>query len=770
MGTDVQCTNGTVKAPLCATHYSITFVGPMSLPNVGATWIWEGGVNHREHYNLASRSIAATTDMQRIYRMQTCATSSVCNIDKQQEPVWLTMDAGVDQYASWSVTSQLHITDFPFSKCQENQVRASLALAHSVDANQVAISDLSQTAVNTQSNSTGLSLEYTVRSFALMPEVQEVLVSGSGTLFVNSSTQAAVKTSVQTGDKYVKAEGSRIEQEMSRYKGKPKELLKNFYAILPTSLRLDNGPSAKVNFSDISEGMGMQGPVYNSEYNKAATEKVMVPTGLNYSSFTPLLQVCGSAEIVPADSKWARRIVSQKGQEALLGAWAAFLGVPNSTVMIEKISTLPEHSETVTARRLAETTSALAPILIHFAASADSVADAQRMRERIVATSHQPNMAAYKDNIPDDLGDDLLKNVELVLKYAKPLEDATTVRTIVPALYELPVPASAVKPPALALGGGHPQKASSETGPSKWLLIGLPVALVACLVFALGALLVLRSRSHRGTKTRGVSGGDFPKGKYHELDMESHPNSSGGDFKGWAPGSEERSLPQQTYDQPMMHEMPPTTGHALWRYVPQNQASVGIRALPDIEGAMTQYLMQPGEMFEVSEEQPGPAGITFLRLADGRGWLFDRKPGIGVMCMRANQPTHGAVEPAPQGAREMRSASPRYPDHHEAAAGFPPSNTEPNTRAAARLREVMPPPPQLQVPGPAPGFAGTPGPGNFDRAASHVTGVSSIGVPPGSLLAAGGAPHLLRPTSPVPGTPLVPMASEHAFQQGYLVR
>eukprot|EP00932_Pfiesteria_piscicida_P004736 SRR837773.14641.p2 GENE.SRR837773.14641~~SRR837773.14641.p2 ORF type:complete len:125 (-),score=34.86 SRR837773.14641:62-436(-) len=48
----------------------------------------------------------------------------------------------------------------------------------------------------------------------------------------------------------------------------------------------------------------------------------------------------------------------------------------------------------------------------------------------------------------------------------------------------------------------------------------------------------------------------------------------------------------------------------------------------------------PDEAFEVAEERADTeAGepITYLRLADGRGWLFDKKPGVGVMCLRQEE-------------------------------------------------------------------------------------------------------------------------------------
>merc|ERR1712176_1433243 len=61
-----------------------------------------------------------------------------------------------------------------------------------------------------------------------------------------------------------------------------------------------------------------------------------------------------------------------------------------------------------------------------------------------------------------------------------------------------------------------------------------------------------------------------------------------------------------------------------------------IRTVPDMNGPRTTDALQPGATFCVSEECPTKEGITYLKLADGRGWVFDRKPGIGFLCARKN--------------------------------------------------------------------------------------------------------------------------------------
>mmetsp|Transcript_72306 Transcript_72306/g.182335 ORF Transcript_72306/g.182335 Transcript_72306/m.182335 type:complete len:476 (+) Transcript_72306:72-1499(+) len=72
----------------------------------------------------------------------------------------------------------------------------------------------------------------------------------------------------------------------------------------------------------------------------------------------------------------------------------------------------------------------------------------------------------------------------------------------------------------------------------------------------------------------------------------------------------------------------------LWRYDAGDGHHIDVRAQPKIDGPRVKKRLESGDIFCVSEERPGAEGVTFLQLADGRGWLFDRKPGVGVMCKR----------------------------------------------------------------------------------------------------------------------------------------
>jgi len=45
-------------------------------------------------------------------------------------------------------------------------------------------------------------------------------------------------------------------------------------------------------------------------------------------------------------------------------------------------------------------------------------------------------------------------------------------------------------------------------------------------------------------------------------------------------------------------------------------------------------MLQPDEVFRVSEERQGADDILYLKLEDSRGWVFDKKPGVGTLCVR----------------------------------------------------------------------------------------------------------------------------------------
>lgn len=94
-------------------------------------------------------------------------------------------------------------------------------------------------------------------------------------------------------------------------------------------------------------------------------------------------------------------------------------------------------------------------------------------------------------------------------------------------------------------------------------------------------------------------------------------------------------------------EAAPATSH--WMYAPEVLAPIDTRAGPDIESQRLSHRLNPGETFEVCEERES-GGVLFLKLADGRGWLFDRKPGVGGMCVRQPRPAYAGLLSRPSGS------------------------------------------------------------------------------------------------------------------------
>jgi len=71
----------------------------------------------------------------------------------------------------------------------------------------------------------------------------------------------------------------------------------------------------------------------------------------------------------------------------------------------------------------------------------------------------------------------------------------------------------------------------------------------------------------------------------------------------------------------------------IWRYQPPVAYPIHTRATPEINGPRTESILHPGEVFRVSEGREGVDGVLYLKLADGRGWVFESKPGLGTMCV-----------------------------------------------------------------------------------------------------------------------------------------
>jgi len=81
----------------------------------------------------------------------------------------------------------------------------------------------------------------------------------------------------------------------------------------------------------------------------------------------------------------------------------------------------------------------------------------------------------------------------------------------------------------------------------------------------------------------------------------------------------------------------------FWRYQPGDSKHMDLRKEPKVDGPRVRQRLNPGEVFQVSEERRGEDGILYLQLADGRGWAFDKKPSTGVMCVR-NYPNEEGMQ------------------------------------------------------------------------------------------------------------------------------
>jgi len=72
----------------------------------------------------------------------------------------------------------------------------------------------------------------------------------------------------------------------------------------------------------------------------------------------------------------------------------------------------------------------------------------------------------------------------------------------------------------------------------------------------------------------------------------------------------------------------------VWCFQPRSKAALAIRVLPSLDAPRTGQKILPGDAFKVSEQHKGASrDMVFLKLADGRGWAFNRSPDVGTLCV-----------------------------------------------------------------------------------------------------------------------------------------
>jgi len=66
-----------------------------------------------------------------------------------------------------------------------------------------------------------------------------------------------------------------------------------------------------------------------------------------------------------------------------------------------------------------------------------------------------------------------------------------------------------------------------------------------------------------------------------------------------------------------------------WRYEASLNAPFPIRTVPDVNGPKSGSSLKPGEVFSVSGQRRSSVdAVLYLKLADGRGWVFDKIPSF----------------------------------------------------------------------------------------------------------------------------------------------
>jgi hypothetical protein len=74
----------------------------------------------------------------------------------------------------------------------------------------------------------------------------------------------------------------------------------------------------------------------------------------------------------------------------------------------------------------------------------------------------------------------------------------------------------------------------------------------------------------------------------------------------------------------------------FWKCTPANGRPLEVRVGPRLDAAKTGEMLKPGAIFRVTGTLRTDAGVLFLKLADGRGWVFNNLPGVGLMCSKGS--------------------------------------------------------------------------------------------------------------------------------------
>eukprot|EP00405_Crypthecodinium_cohnii_P048063 CAMPEP_0206568654 /NCGR_PEP_ID=MMETSP0325_2-20121206/25958_1 /ASSEMBLY_ACC=CAM_ASM_000347 /TAXON_ID=2866 /ORGANISM="Crypthecodinium cohnii, Strain Seligo" /LENGTH=227 /DNA_ID=CAMNT_0054072067 /DNA_START=178 /DNA_END=857 /DNA_ORIENTATION=- len=120
---------------------------------------------------------------------------------------------------------------------------------------------------------------------------------------------------------------------------------------------------------------------------------------------------------------------------------------------------------------------------------------------------------------------------------------------------------------------------------------------------------------------------------------------------------------------------PTPTKITTWVYKPFNDKVIDIRRRATLSVDKEEkagFRMAPDEVFEVSEEVKATEEgeeVLFLKLADGRGWVFDKRPRKGMMCIR-QEDLHKLPPPAaPAPALAPAQAPPQQQEAPATAQG-----------------------------------------------------------------------------------------------------
>lgn len=414
--------------PICVVDYRLALSGLLASKQI--SWTLEGGRQDAAQTvwqelasgrpNLASEPAESPNDPIPTYKIENC--NSPCT---PASPAWVLLKSGSPQHLVLTSQVSMAYAAFPFYPMDTQALRKGLALAYSVNTNQVAVQSLTQTPP-AQYNKSDLQAQFNIWSYVELPPVKMPLA------VLTEAEQLNYHNAITMSNEYLMAETSRI-SDLSTQFGQSAGLdaLTNKFSLeVPPSSYLINTPTRSIDIrSVVAEPTPLSYPVTTFGTSGVASS---VASAISLGGTSPVLEAVTTLEVL-FSSYADRQTVAQQYQGGLQQAFANAVanGVTSNNVGIDVITflqpTLTQGQQApmlVKIAAMAQSTSGLLNLMTLFKNSAD-------MSE--VSNSPQTS-AGLVGSLTGLIGPNRQYAISGPIVNARPLPDSSYVRAHLPGV------------------------------------------------------------------------------------------------------------------------------------------------------------------------------------------------------------------------------------------------------------------------------------------------------------------------------------------------